>query len=71
MKESKEKFSGLKNRSPQVFERMHNEYKERLYNYLIVLTNHNPQVAEEIFSITIHSAFESVKKLKHNKNFFQ
>lgn len=71
MKLSEQDFRKLKNRNPQVFAMLYDSYKQEVFNYLMIKSKHNLQVAEEVFSATICSALESVVKLKNHKNLLQ
>lgn len=67
---SNEEFLKLKKRDPEIFEKIYNTYKEDIYNYIMILSDNNKQLSDEVFSTTIVSALESVHTLKHNKNIF-
>jgi len=51
-------------RDPEVFEKIYNEYKVKLYNFLILKVNGDRLLAEEILSDTIYSALQSAPKIK-------
>lgn len=68
MELTKKEFKELKNRNPEVFERIYNRHKNQIFNYIMVMSSNSIDISEEVFSETIHSAFESVIKLKNCKN---
>lgn len=70
MKLSKENFKKLKDGDSIIFERIYNEYKDMIYNYLMILTN-DRSIANEVFSNTMYSALRSIKNLKNDKNIYQ
>ena len=51
-------------RDPHVFEKIYKEYKTKLYNFLIIKTNGDKHMAEEILSDTIYSALISAPTVK-------
>jgi len=51
-------------RDPEAFEKMYNEYKLKLYNFIILKVNGDAVLAEEILSDTIYSALISAPGLK-------
>lgn len=57
----------IRKRDPEVFEQIYREYSQKVYNFLIVKTNGNTHLAEEIFSDTFHSALKSAPGLKSVK----
>ncbi|MBN2536143.1 MAG: sigma-70 family RNA polymerase sigma factor [Spirochaetales bacterium] len=61
-------FNQLKQQDPGVFEKVYNEYKVKIFNFLIYKTRGNRDVANELFSETVYSAFASVSTLKNAKN---
>lgn len=61
---TEEDFHKIKARDPEIFSRIYKEYKENIFNYLIIKVNGNKDIAEDIFSDTFHSAFLSAPKLK-------
>ncbi|MCK4796183.1 MAG: sigma-70 family RNA polymerase sigma factor, partial [Spirochaetes bacterium] len=58
----------IRNRDPNTFEKIYTYYKDKVYNYLIIKTNNNHDITEDIFSETFHSALMSAPKLKNTKN---
>ncbi len=70
MKLSKDDFKNLKNGDSTIFERLYNEYKDTIYNYLMILSN-DRGIANDVFSNTMYSAFRSIKNLKNDKNIYQ
>jgi len=55
-------------RDPEVFKRIYLKYSKKIYNYLMLKTGGNKDIAEEIFCRTFHSALESAPKLKNTDN---
>ena len=66
----KEDFKRLKDGDSEVFEKLYNQYKDMIYNYLMILTK-NQEIANDVFSNTMYSAFRSIRKLKNDKNIYQ
>ena len=60
----------LKNRDRGTFERMYNAYKDKIYTFLIIKTNGNKELTEDLASETFHSAILSASKLRNTKNIF-
>lgn len=58
----------LKQRNPLIFTRLYHEYKDKIFTFLIIKTNGNTEIAEEVICDTFHSAIESAPKLKNSKN---
>ena len=55
-------------RDPEIFEKIYSKYKTKIFNFLIIKTKGNRDNAEEIFSQTFHSVFESAPGLKSVKS---
>jgi len=53
----------LKRRDPIILETIFKEYSERIFNYLVLKTNGNTSLAEELLSDTFHSVIVSAPKL--------
>jgi RNA polymerase sigma-70 factor (ECF subfamily) len=70
MKLSKEDFKKLKDGDSIIFEKLYNYYKDMIYNYLMILSK-DREIANDIFSNTMYSAFRSIGKLKNDKNIYQ
>lgn len=70
MKLNKEDFKKLKNGDSTIFEKLYYEYKDMIYNYLMILSN-DRGIANEVFSNTMYSAFRSINNLKNDKNIYQ
>ena len=70
MKLSKEDFKKLKEGDSVVFEKVYNQYKDIIYNYLMILSK-DREIANDVFSNTMYSAFRSINKLKNDKNIYQ
>ena len=69
MKLDRNEFEKLHSGDSQAFERLYNEYKDRIYTYLKILCR-NDDMANEIFGNTMLSAFNSIKKLKTGDNIY-
>ena len=41
MKLTRQEFKELRNRNPQVFERLYNAYKQDIFNYIMIKSNNN------------------------------
>ena len=67
---SDEDIFKLKSGDPLVFEKVFNEYHHKIYNFLVIKTNGNEHVAEEIFSDTFYSALTSAHSIKDAKKIF-
>lgn len=65
---SNEELHLLQTRDPQKVEKMYNAYKNKVYSFLVIKTNGNKDIAEELFSQTFHSALSTISKLKDTKN---
>lgn len=65
---SAEEFKKLKNKDPEVLEKLYKECRDKIYNFIIVRTNGNREAAEEIFGETIYSIIKSVSNIKSDKN---
>lgn len=65
---SAEEFKKLKNKDPVILEKLYKEYKNKIYNFLIVRTNGNKEATEEIFGETIYSIIKSITTIKSDKN---
>ncbi|MBN2547213.1 MAG: RNA polymerase sigma factor [Spirochaetes bacterium] len=57
-------FEKIRLRDPEAFEKMYNEYKLKLYNFIILKVNGDADVAEEILSDTVYSALISAPSIK-------
>ena len=57
-------------RDPDTFEKVYKEYKTKLFNFLIIKTNGDNHIAEEILSDTIYSALISAPRLKEKDKIF-
>ena len=55
-------------RNPIIFNYIYKKYKDKIYTFLIIKTNGNTQIADEIICDTFHSAIESAPKLKNTSN---
>lgn len=55
-------------RDPIIFEKLYLEYKNIVYNFIMIKTKGNRDIADEILGQTFHSALESAPKLKNVKN---
>ena len=62
--------SRLKQESPIDFSDIYREYKHKIYTFLVLKSNGNAQLAEEVLSDTIYSALLSAPKLFDNKKTF-
>ena len=58
----------IQQRNPIIFNKIYREYKDKIYTFLLLKTNGNIQIAEEIICDTFHSAIESAPKLKNLNN---
>lgn len=63
-----DEFYKLKSGDSQTLTKLYKTYNKLVYNFLIVKTNGNREVAQDIFSDTFHSALLSVSRLRHNTN---
>ena len=66
----KDDFKRLKDGDSEIFEKIYNQYKDMIYNYLMILSK-DQEIANEVFSNTMYSAFRSIRKLKNDKNIYQ
>ena len=53
------------------FEKIYKKYRLQIYYYLYMLCNKNNELASELFSITIFSAYKSLANLKHTGSVYQ
>ena len=58
----------LRNRDPEIFETLYNDYKIIIYNYLLVKTKGNIEVSKDVLSDTFCSIFDSANKIKNISN---
>ena len=68
MEFTKEDLYLIRNRDPQIFKKIYNEYRKNIYNFLIIKTRGNEEIAEDVFCETISSALDSAPKLKNCNN---
>ena len=61
-------FNKLKKRNSEIFKKLFIEYKDVIYNFILIKTKGNYTAAEELLSDTFHSAFVSAPSLKTNEN---
>ncbi|MBN2444710.1 MAG: RNA polymerase sigma factor [Spirochaetales bacterium] len=50
------------------FEQFYLTFKDKVYNYLLLKTNGNREITEDVMSETFHSALKSVSTLKNKAN---
>jgi RNA polymerase sigma factor (sigma-70 family) len=60
----------LRMRDPDTFQRVFNEYHQKIYNFLIIKTNGDSFTADEIFSDTFYSALKSSHTIKNPDKVF-
>ena len=60
----------LRLRDPCTFEKIFNEYHQKIFNFLIIQTNGDKLTAEEIFSDTFYSALVSSHTIKDATKIF-
>jgi len=60
----------LRKRDSQSFIILYNKYKKRVYNYLLIKTNLNRDIADEVFCDTFYYAWISISKIKNTKNLY-
>jgi DNA-directed RNA polymerase specialized sigma24 family protein len=58
----------IRERDPEIFTNIYNEYKKKIYNFIIIKTNGNTYAADEIFSETFYSALVSAPNIKNVDN---
>lgn len=58
----------IRERDPEIFTNIYNEYKKKIYNFIIIKTNGNTYAADEIFSETFYSALASAPNIKNVDN---
>lgn len=63
-----ENLQKLQKRDSKAIENLYKEYKDKIFNFLIIKTNGNRDIVEEIFSDTFHSAIINLPKLKNADN---
>ncbi len=64
----KKDLKKLQNRDTHIFEKLYLEYKDKVYNFLLIKTKRNYELTEELFSNTFHSALVSAPNIKSSKN---
>ncbi len=60
----------LKSGSPAAFARLYREYKDKVYSFLLIKSNGNVHVAEDVLCDTFHSALKTSHKLKNTENIY-
>ncbi len=65
---TQEEFDKFKKRDPEIFKKIYCEYKKAVYNFIIIKTNGNTEITDDIFSETFHDAFVHAPKLKNGGN---
>lgn len=68
MKWTKEDLQKIRARDAQIFKKIFIEYKETIYNFILIKTRGNTDMADEILCDTFHSALQSAPKLKNANN---
>jgi len=63
-----EDLDKIKKRDPKILDRIYKEYKDKVYNFLIIKTRGNSSIVDEVFCETFHSVLISAPKLKTAKN---
>ena len=63
-----EDLEKLKNKDPLKLEQFYKEYKDKVFNFLLIKTSGNQEIVEEVFSDTFHSAILNISKLQNVKN---
>jgi RNA polymerase sigma-70 factor, ECF subfamily len=58
----------LRQRNKAAFTKLYLEYKNKIYIYLLLKSNGDKYIAEEVLCDTFHSAFKSAPKLKNTVN---
>jgi len=59
-----EDLNKIKTRDPATFKKIYEEYGKKVYNFLLIKTNGDEIMAEELASQTFYSLLESAPKLK-------
>ena len=65
---TEEDLNKIRKRDPEIFTNIYNEYKKKIYNFIIIKTNGNANAADEIFSETFYSALASAPNIKNADN---
>ncbi len=65
---TKEEFTRLKQRDPEIFVRFYESYKEILYNFLLAKTKGNCDAAEELYSQVNEAIWNSIGSLSSDSN---
>lgn len=65
---TKKEFEQLKHGEPEIFKRLYYHYKDKLYNFFMLKSNRNIDLAEELLSDTFSSALTAVGTLKNMRN---
>lgn len=63
-----EDLQKIRCRDPETFEKVYSEYKTKVYNFLVIKTNGNTFLTDDLFSETFHSALLSAPRLKNTRN---
>lgn len=63
-----ENLQKLQQRDSKAIENLYKKYKDKVFNFLIIKTNGNRDIVEEIFSDTFHSVIINLPKLKNIDN---
>jgi RNA polymerase sigma-70 factor (ECF subfamily) len=58
----------IKQRDPQILKKIFKEYSKQIYNFLLVKTNYNKELSEDLFSETFLALIDKTGKLRHVKN---
>jgi len=58
----------LQNKDPYVFTKLFNKYKVRIYNYLLLKSKLNNDIANEVLCDTFYYAWLSISSLSNTKN---
>ena len=63
-------FKRLKKRDPEIFKKVYLEYKDNIYNFLMIKTCGDLDAAEDLISEIFQSALLSIPKLRSSKKIF-
>lgn len=63
-----EELEKLKNRDTRAFEKLYESYKTKIYNFFVIKSGGNQDLACELLSETFYSALNSVSTLKNTNN---
>jgi RNA polymerase sigma factor (sigma-70 family) len=65
---TEDEFLDFKKRDPLILERIYREYNKKVFNFIIIKTNGNIDIANEVVSETFYAMIASAPNIKNNKN---